>query len=62
MTVYYSVRILTNLVCDCQAYKYPHAAGKNLCCVPLPDLDSVLVKASSATLRKAKCLVRDGYL
>lgn len=55
MAIYYSVRLLTNLVCDCSAYKFPHPPSKNLCEIPCPsDADKleIQLKLSPATKKK----------
>jgi hypothetical protein len=52
MSVYISVRLTTNLVCDCAVYKFPHAPSKGLCKVPVPPIDTVPYKLSSQTALK----------
>ena len=61
--VYYSVLITRRLLCNCSAYKFPHSAGSSNCPSVLPDdLSLVPVRVSQTAMKRAKDLIRDGYL
>jgi hypothetical protein len=63
MSLYYSVTVSRRLVCNCSAYKFPHVAASANCSTILPDdLDSVPVRVSYTSMKRAKDLIRDGYL
>ena len=64
MALYYSVRVLTNLVCDCHAYRFPHAPFKDNCLVTPPTIEesqNIKVKLSPTAKKKAQDLLSKGY-
>lgn len=62
-SLYYSVLISRRLLCNCSAYKFPHAATSSLCSSIVPDdLNIVPVRVSATAMKRAKDLIRDGYL
>lgn len=61
--IYYSVSITCRLRCNCSAYKFPHSIGTGLCFSHEPaDVSSVPVRVSHTAMKKAKDLIRNGYL
>lgn len=61
--LYYSVRVVRRLQCNCSAYKFPHTAATGDCLSLLPDdLDSIPCKVSYTAIKRAKDLISNGYL
>jgi hypothetical protein len=41
MSVYFSVRVNRELVCDCKAYRFPHKPESALCKVKVPPIHTI---------------------
>jgi hypothetical protein len=41
MSIYFSVRVNRQLVCDCSAYRFPHNPSQGLCKAEVPPIDTL---------------------
>lgn len=61
--LYYSVRVTRILLCSCAAFKFPHSLSSGLCeSVKPDDLESIPCRVSPTAMKRAKDLIRNGYL
>ena len=44
MSIYFSVKVNRQLVCDCPAYRFPHEPNQGLCVEKVPPIDTIRYK------------------